>query len=83
MNARPYRGTDREGMPCARPTPPIAAVMTVDEAAKFLRVGINQLYEAIGRGHVPHRRVGKTIRLGREALVLWLQERPETGQRRH
>jgi excisionase family DNA binding protein len=47
-------------------------VMTVDEAAAFLRIGRNALYDAIGRGDVPHRRSGKTIRLSRSALAQWL-----------
>jgi excisionase family DNA binding protein len=47
-------------------------VMTVEEAAVFLRIGRNALYDAIGRGDVPHRRIGKTIRLSRAALVQWL-----------
>lgn len=47
-------------------------VLTVDEAAEFLRVGRNALYDAIGRGDVPHRRIGKTIRLSRAALMRWL-----------
>jgi len=29
-------------------------VMTVEEGAAFLRVGRNALYDAIGRGEVPH-----------------------------
>lgn len=47
-------------------------VLTVEEAASFLRIGRNALYDAIGRGEVPHRRIGKTIRLSRGALVRWL-----------
>jgi excisionase family DNA binding protein len=43
-------------------------VMTVEEGAAFLRVGRNALYNAIGRGEVPHARIGKTIRcLGRRS----------------
>jgi excisionase family DNA binding protein len=49
-----------------------ADVMTVEEAAKFLRVGRNQLYTAIMRGEIPHGRIGKTIRLTRSGLVRWL-----------
>ena len=48
-------------------------VLTVEEAARFLRVGKNQLYDAIGRGEVPHVRIGKTIRLSRAALVEWMR----------
>ncbi len=44
-------------------------VLTVAEAAKFLRIGRNQLYDAIGRGEVPHFRLGKSIRLSRAALM--------------
>ena len=48
-------------------------VLTVDQAARLLRVGRNQLYEAIGRGEIPHRRIGRSIRLSRLALTHWLQ----------
>lgn len=47
-------------------------VLTVAEAAKLLRIGRNTLYDAIGRGEVPHRRFGKTIRLSRSALMVWI-----------
>jgi excisionase family DNA binding protein len=47
-------------------------VMTVEEGAEFLRIGRNALYDAIGRGEVPHRRIGRMIRLSRAALVRWL-----------
>lgn len=47
-------------------------ILTVSEAARFLRMGRNQLYEAIGRNEIPHRRIGRTIRLSRSALVRWL-----------
>jgi excisionase family DNA binding protein len=50
-----------------------AAVLTVPEAAKLLRVGRNSLYEAIRRGEVPHRRIGRKILLSRSALMGWLQ----------
>ncbi|MGE0551285.1 MAG: helix-turn-helix domain-containing protein [Kofleriaceae bacterium] len=51
----------------------VTDVMTVAEAAEFLRIGRNQLYDAIGAGHVPHIRIGRTIRLSRAALVRWLE----------
>jgi excisionase family DNA binding protein len=62
-------------VPANDPAPagePGGDVMTVEEAAVFLRIGRNALYDAIGRGDVPHRRIGKTIRLSRSALVQWL-----------
>jgi excisionase family DNA binding protein len=48
-------------------------VMTVDEAAAFLRVHRNHLYDLIGRRQVPHRRRGRIIRLSRDALIEWLK----------
>jgi excisionase family DNA binding protein len=47
-------------------------VLTVEQAAKFLRLGRNAVYDAIGRGEIPHRRIGRAIRLSRAALVRWL-----------
>ena len=44
-------------------------VITVAEAARLLRVGRNALYDAIGRGEIPHLRVGKLIRLSRQAVM--------------
>lgn len=55
------------------PGPPESDVMTVEEGAALLRIGRNALYDAIGRGEVPHRRIGRTIRLSRAALVRWLE----------
>lgn len=49
-------------------------ILTVEEAAKFLRLGINTLYEAVGRLEIPHRRIGRTIRFSRTGLVRWLSE---------
>jgi excisionase family DNA binding protein len=67
--ARPIRAmseplTPADAIPADGPD-----VLTVDEAARFLRIGRNQLYDAIGRNEVPHLRVGRTIRLHRSALV--------------
>lgn len=49
-----------------------ADVLTVGEGAALLRIGRNALYDAIGRGEVPHRRIGKSIRLSRTELLRWL-----------
>lgn len=47
-------------------------VLTVEQAAAFLQVGRSTLYDAIGRGDVPYQRIGRHIRLSRDALVRWL-----------
>jgi excisionase family DNA binding protein len=49
-------------------------VLTVDEAAQLLRVNRKTLYEAVRLGHVPGVvRLGRSIRIGRDALLGWLQ----------
>lgn len=52
-----------------RPSP---EVMSVDEAAQFLGLDRNTVYDAAGRGEIPHRRIGKRILLSRTQLVAWL-----------
>lgn len=52
-----------------RPSP---EVLSVDEAALFLGVDRNTVYDAAGRGEIPHRRIGKRILLSRTQLVAWL-----------
>lgn len=49
-----------------------AITVTVDEAARMLNVDRKSLYSAIGRGEVPGViKIGRTIRIGREALLRW------------
>jgi excisionase family DNA binding protein len=43
-------------------------VLTVREVAAILRVGRNQLYEAVARGELPAVRIGRTIRIPTTAL---------------
>jgi excisionase family DNA binding protein len=43
-------------------------VFTVDEAAKLLRVGRKQAYEAVAGGEIPSFRIGKRILIPRAAL---------------
>ena len=44
-------------------------ILTVDEAAVVLRVGRSALYEAIRRNQIPVLRVGRKIRISRDALI--------------
>lgn len=46
--------------------------LTVDEAAALLRVNRKTLYAAIDQGNVPGiLRLGRTIRIARDALLEW------------
>lgn len=51
------------------------AVLTVGEVAEVLRVDRKTAYAAIAEGRVPGvRRVGRCIRVSRDALLKWLEE---------
>ena len=49
-------------------------VLTVREAAAILRVGRNQLYQAIARGELAAVRIGRSIRIPKQALLDLLAE---------
>lgn len=48
-------------------------VLTVHQAAKLLGLGLHTVYEATGRGEIPHRRVGRRILYSRAAILAWLK----------
>jgi excisionase family DNA binding protein len=54
------------------PTVPTSDVLTADEAAAFLGVDRNTVYDYAGRGVIPHQRLGKRLIFRRGALVAWL-----------
>jgi len=47
-------------------------VLTVPEAMALLRMGRTAIYEACGANKIPHRRIGRSIRFSRQALLEWL-----------
>jgi excisionase family DNA binding protein len=50
-------------------TTTLPEVLTAREAAAILRVGRNQLYQAVARGQLGAVRIGRTIRIPRQALL--------------
>jgi excisionase family DNA binding protein len=44
-------------------------VLTVREAAAVLRIGRNQLYQAVERGQLRAVRIGRSIRIPKQALL--------------
>jgi excisionase family DNA binding protein len=44
-------------------------VLTVRETATILRVGRNQLYQAVARGEIGAVRIGRSIRIPKQALL--------------
>jgi excisionase family DNA binding protein len=58
----------------AVPATTLPPVLTVDEAAAFLRLNRKTLYDAVRAGELPGVvRVGRSIRIGRDALLGWLK----------
>ncbi len=60
-------------------------VLTVEEAAAFLRVNRKTLYEAVRLGSVPGViRLGRVIRISKSALISWVQGNggPALGEKR-
>ena len=51
-------------------------VLTAREAAAILRVGRNQLYQAVGRGELGAVRIGRSIRIPKQALLHLLTASP-------
>lgn len=48
------------------------ATITVDEAAELLGLGRSAAYEAVRRGDIPARRLGRRIVIPVPALLAWL-----------
>ena len=44
-------------------------VATVDEVARYLRVNRKTVYEAVDKGELPGRRIGRLIRFRRDELL--------------
>jgi excisionase family DNA binding protein len=53
-------------------------MLTVKEVAAILRVGRNQLYQAVTRGEIRAIRIGRTIRIPKTALLDLLTTPPST-----
>jgi len=65
--------------PAAKPRPrggaadPVEPVtLTADQVAALLGVDRQTVYDYAGRGEIPHRRLGRRILFGRQAILAWL-----------
>jgi len=56
-----------------RPTPDKREVLTLAEAAAYLRVAEKEVLELARRGDVPGRKIGSEWRFHKEALADWLR----------
>jgi excisionase family DNA binding protein len=59
--------------PAATPTfDELPDVLTVEEAASFLRIGRRQMYQALARGDIYSAKIGRTIRIPKVGILTWL-----------
>lgn len=49
-------------------------LLNADEAAELLHVPRSTLYELVRSRHLPHVRVGRSLRFTRERLARWVDE---------
>ncbi len=56
----------------------LAALLTVPEAAKLLRISRNLAYDLVARGEIPAVRLGRVIRIPRGSLGEWLTREAAT-----
>ena len=90
----PNPGDHPHAQPSTSPTAPLdlagstsalatlPEVLTAREAAAILRVGRNQLYQAVARGELGAVRIGRSIRIPKQALLDLLaaaSPRPSSG----
>lgn len=52
--------------------------LTVEEAAEILRIGKNSAYAAVADGSLPSLRIGRVIRIPRDALAAVLGADPQS-----
>ncbi|OPX90274.1 MAG: Helix-turn-helix domain protein [Pelotomaculum sp. PtaB.Bin104] len=48
-------------------------ILTLQEAADFLRVGRNAMSKMVNNGEIPGKKVGREWRFSRQALLKWLE----------
>jgi len=49
-------------------------IMTITEAAQYLRISLSSLYKLAQEGRVPCQKVGRHWRFRREAIDRWLEQ---------
>jgi excisionase family DNA binding protein len=50
-------------------------LLTVDEAAAYLRISRAKAYQLAATGELPTVRMGRSVRVRRDRLMAWLDER--------
>ena len=57
-------------------------VMTIEETSRYLRVPLSSLYKLAQSGKIPCQKVGRHWRFRREAIERWLEESPNSNNKK-
>lgn len=57
----------------------VPLLLTIKEVQDITRLGRTKVYELMRDGHLPVVRIGRAIRVRREALEQWLESLEEVG----
>ena len=55
----------------------LGPILTVPETAKYLKLSKSKVYYLVQRNQIPHIKIGKNVRIRREDLQKWLEERAQ------
>jgi len=65
-----------------KPVKDITQILTLKEAAQFLKVTGMTIYRLANKGKIPASRVGKQWRFSHQKLEQWLQEKVKKSKRK-
>ena len=57
-------------------------VMNIEETSRYLRVPLSSLYKLAQSGKIPCQKVGRHWRFRREAIERWLEESPNSNNKK-
>jgi excisionase family DNA binding protein len=55
--------------------------LKVPEVARIIRVARSRAYELVAEGEIPSVRIGRSVRVSRKELDLWLEEQRQPSAR--
>ena len=55
----------------------LGPILTVPETAEYLKLSKSKVYYLVQRNQIPHIKIGKNVRIRREDLQKWLEERAQ------
>ena len=53
----------------------LPVIMTVPETAEYLKLSKSKVYYLVQQNQIPHLKIGKNVRIRKEDLLVWLEEK--------